>query len=665
MKTADPPCTEVAAVNGSTTYAELHAQVAQQSSPPAISRAGIKPMWRTLAAELALAGFSYLLSVSILYSDGRRVELLWASTVFLIVGFRFIGLYLFGPFRSSLRHTSVHELLGIVKAVGFSSLLVYLSLDGLGLGEEPLPFKLIALDWVFCQILLGGLHFVARLYQTQQLIWRKPSKRVAIVGAGDAGMTLARELSSDTNSPCRPVAIFDDNPQTHGTTICGVPVVGITQQLTQAAESKSVDEVLICIPSATRSEMSRILSICCQAGLPVRTLPTLAELVDGKVSKYDLRSLQIEDLLQRKELLSDPQEVARIVGGQVVLITGAGGSIGSELTRQIAAGNPKQLLLLDKTENSLFYIDREIRERFTGLTVTPLLLDVTQRNRVNEVFGAYKPSLVFHAAAHKHVGLLEQNPAEAIRNNVLGTRNLALAALRNGVERFVNISTDKAVNPENYMGLSKKLTELCIQNLSKQNGSRYMNVRFGNVAGSTGSVLRLFWEQIQKGEPLHVTDPRATRFFMSIPEAVHLILRAACQGNGGETFVLEMGEPVNIYELARSMSILAGFAPGKEVPIHFVGLREGEKITEELWSDWERPTPTAQKGILMIAEQDPLAAHIFPHIDELEFKVTTGDYQGLDDCLTRLFPDFKADRNNPPVSLESELSSPAQISQGV
>jgi len=484
------------------------------------------------------------------------------------------------------------------------------------------------------------------MYWLQQMRWRKRGKRVAVVGAGDAGMSLVTELASDPHSRCRPTAIFDDNARTHGTTICGVPVVGNIECLSEVARSKGIDEVLICIPSATRSEMSRLFTICCHSGLPVRTLPTLTEIVDGRVSQRDLRAPRIEDLLQREELLPDPAEVSEIVRGRVVLTTGAGGSIGSELSRQIAGAGPEKLLLLERTENSLFYIDRELRERFPAIPVEPLLVDMTHRERVIEMLKRHRPSLVLHAAAHKHVGLLELHPAEAIRNNVLGTRNVALAALEYGAERFVNISTDKAVNPENYMGLSKKLTELCIQNLASRNSTRFMNVRFGNVAGSTGSVLRLFWDHIQKGEPLHVTDPRATRFFMSIPEAVHLILRAATQGKGGETFVLEMGEPINIYELAKSMSLLAGFAPGKELPIHFVGLREGEKINEELWSSWEHPIASARKGILVIFQSDTRASRVFQYIEALERDLLSNDEKGLLIRLHKLFPSFAARRDD-------------------
>lgn len=631
---------------------------------PVTQRPRIKRSWLVLGAEVSLAAFSYVFSVDILYNGVQRSGLLWSLALPTVVLLRFLGLYWAGLYKSSLRHASVHDLLNIVKGVGLGSGLIFVILNRLELGGERLPLGAFVLDWALCQTLLAALHFATRIYQAQRLMWHKPLKRVAIVGAGDAGMSLARELASDPESSSRPVAIFDDNPLTHGTTICGIPVIGTTDEITQAAEAKFVDEVLICIPSATRSEMSRIISICCQSGVPVRTLPTLADLADGKVSRRDIRNLQIEDLLQRKELLPEPAEIAEIVGNQVVLITGAGGSIGCELSRQVATARPQRLLLVEKTENSLFYIARELHEHFPTLPVTPLLADVTQRHRMNEIFAAEQPSVVFHAAAHKHVGLLEQHPTEAIRNNVLGTRNVALAALHHGTRRFVNISTDKAVNPENYMGLSKKLTELCIQHLAARNCTRFMNVRFGNVAGSTGSVLRLFWEQIQKGEALHVTDPRATRFFMSIPEAVHLILRAAGQGKGGETFVLEMGEPINIYELAKSMSLLAGFAPGKEVPIHFVGLREGEKVNEELWSEWEHPVPTSQKGILAIAEQDPLAADILRTIDELETRLAVSDHQGLRTCLADLFPSFAAKRKEFAPVNEPILTSTGNNPQG-
>jgi len=325
----------------------------------------------------------------------------------------------------------------------------------------------------------------------------------------------------------------------------------------------------------------------------------------------------------------------------VVLITGAGGSIGAELCRQIAEASPKKIILLDKSENSLFYAHRDVAARLSSSHVRPVLLDILQRGRLRELLFDEGPEIIFHAAAHKHVGLLELHPQEAIRNNVMGTRNVAEAALESGCARFVNISTDKAVSPRSYMGLSKKLAELYIQELARTHRKPFCNVRFGNVAGSSGSVLRLFWEQIQKREPILVTDPRATRYFMSIPEAVHLILRAASLGKGGETFVLDMGEPMNIYELAKDMMLLAGLKPGRDLPIHFIGLKEGEKIEEDLWADWERPMRSEAERIFTITEQNPMGRRILGRVRKIEDLLLRDDHEGLLDYLKQIEPEFK------------------------
>ena len=429
--------------------------------------------------------------------------------------------------------------------------------------------------------------------------------------------------------------------QKWGRTIYGVPVLsGGIAKLSAAVAMTKAEEILICIPSASVAQMREILRACRQAGVPVRTLPSIAELLGGSVSPRDLRSPRIEDLLQREEIPVDVEATRKVVGGKVVLVTGAGGSIGSELCRQIAEARPRRLLLLDKSENSLFYVNLEASERMGAAGVKPLLIDVTNRERVSEMMRNERPEIVFHAAAHKHVGLLELHPQEAIRNNVIGTRNIAEAALEAGVCHFVNISTDKAVNPRNYMGLSKKLTELCIQELAQNCRTRFMNVRFGNVAGSTGSVLRIFWDQIQKGGPIRVTDPRATRYFMSTREAVNLILRAAALGQGGETFVFDMGEPVNIYELAKTMALFAGRTPDKDLPIEFTGLAEGEKITEELWEEWERPTPTGADRILVVNEVNPLSHGILRHIGAMEEFVRRGEGGPLLAYLRHVVPGF-------------------------
>jgi FlaA1/EpsC-like NDP-sugar epimerase len=426
-----------------------------------------------------------------------------------------------------------------------------------------------------------------------------------------------------------------------------------------AIESRA-EEILMCIPSATASQTQHVGHACREIGLPVRTLPSLTELPGGKVSLPVLCSPRIEDLLQRERISLDINETRAVVSGRVVLVTGAGGSIGSELCRQIADAGPARLLLLDKSENSLFYVHREICERMDSVRVQPILVDLTCRGSLHEILMRERPELIFHAAAHKHLGLLELHPMEAIRNNVLGTRNIAQEAIRCGATHFVNISTDKAVRPKSYLGLSKKLTELCIQELAQEENKRFSNVRFGNVAGSSGSVLRLFWEQIQKGAPIRVSDRRATRYFMSAREAVHLILRAAALGNGGETFVFEMGQPVNIYELAKAMMLFAGLQPEGDLAIEFTGLNEGEKVTEELCEDWETLVPTEDRRILRIAEQDPQAHGILTKIAWMEHLLERGDRAELLAYLDHFVPEFQ-EKRRPRNSVAPQTMRPAKV----
>jgi FlaA1/EpsC-like NDP-sugar epimerase len=595
-----------------------------------------------ICAEIVIAAVSYVLAIYVLsetHEPGWAAEILRATFGFLIL-FRLAGLVTAGLYRRSLRYASIPDLISICKIAIFSSLIFW----AFAWSQFPglrLPFALIVLDCLFLQLLWGSLHFGSRILKTQQAVRRTHGRRVLIVGAGDAGMTLLKELSTDPTSACKPIALVDDDPAKSNRSMYGVPVVSGTKDIAKLAAKMYAEEILICIPSATPSQMKDILTVCRASRLPVRTLPSLTELAHEKVSRCQLRSPKITDLLDRTEILIDLQETRRIVGGKVVLVTGAGGSIGSELCRQIAQASPQKIILLDKSENSLFYVHREVSQLCEASRVKPVLADILNRDRLRELLRSERPEIVFHAAAHKHVGLLELHPQEAIRNNVIGTRNIAEAAMECGAARFVNISTDKAVSPRSYMGLSKKLTELYIQELARTHRKPFSNVRFGNVAGSSGSVLRLFWEQIQKGEPILVTDPRATRYFMSVPEAVHLILRAAALGKGGETFVFDMGEPLNIYELAKTMTLFAGLEPGRDLPIEFIGLKDGEKIEEELWADWEQPVHTKAERILVIAQQNPSARGILCKIRKMETLLQCDDQKGLLEYLSEIEPGFK------------------------
>jgi len=605
-------------------------------------------------AHLALVFPSYALSIFAV-SEGRGDT--WALEVFretigTLVVLRLASMLWLQLHRRSLRHANALDLIAILKAVSLSSLLFWVTTLFL-FRRLSLPSAVFLMDAAFLILLWCGLHFGSRVLRARNAAARKAGKPVLIVGAGDAAATVLKELTLDSRSLCRPVAIVDDDPHKLGRSICGVRVEGGTTDLGRIVAEKKADEILICIPSASRWQMREILRGCRESNVPVRMLPSISELVGGKASREDFRRPRIEDLLQRDGIEVDARETRNVVGGKTVLVTGAGGSIGSELCRQIAAANPRKLLLLDHSENSLFYAHLEAREQLGADRAKPLLMDLLEADCLREMMRRERPDVVFHAAAHKHVGLIEMHAREGIRNNVLSTRNVAEGALECGAKRLVNVSTDKAVRPQNYMGASKKLTELCIQELARQTGARFCNVRFGNVAGSTGSVMRLFWDQIQKGGPVRVTDPRATRYFMTISEAVHLILRASALSAGGETFVFDMGEPVNIFELARTMMLFAGLKPGADVSIEFTGLQAGEKLHEELWEDWERATPTECPRIFAIRDQNAAARGILANICRLEELLAPEDNQRLLQFVQEIVPEFR------PASPPSGASSMA------
>lgn len=553
-------------------------------------------------------------------------------------------------YRRSARYACILDLIEVVKAVGLSSL-VFAFFICLRFPSLNFPVALFVLQAMFLFVMWSGLLFGARILQVQNAAKRIPGKRAIVVGAGDAGIAVLKEISLDSTSARVPVAILDDNVQKRGRTLYGVRILGGTNQVAKIAAETRADEILICIPSATRTQMHDILDACRRSNLPVRSLPSIAEILDrtpsGIVSSHDLCSPRIEDLLQRERVEVDTAKARQLIRGKSVLVTGAGGSIGSELCRQIAAAGPRKLILLDKSENSLFYVHREAREQLNKAAVNPYLADLVERCHVTAILKQEQPDIVLHAAAHKHVGMLELHPGEAIRNNVIGARNIAAAALESGAARFVNISTDKAVNPCNYMGLSKKITELCIREFARlagDRGTRFSNVRFGNVAGSTGSVLKLFWEQIQKGGPIRITDARATRYFMSVPEAVHLILRGAALARGGETFALDMGEPLNIYELARTMALFAGLKPHVDIAIEFTGLQAGEKTAEKLWEDWEYSIAAGSERLLEIRERSGNGREVLAKISRMETFLSANDTDGLLQYLDEAFPDFRANR---------------------
>jgi FlaA1/EpsC-like NDP-sugar epimerase len=602
-------------------------------------------------AELALVALSFVFTTSFFANSTgasmpTQVLLIFLPLVLVIRG---MSLQLFGVCDRSFRHAGIADVIAIGKSVGTSSVLLYFfSLILKSRAGIVLPGQLIIGDSITLFLLLSAFHFNARIYHYSAENQAKAgvnSRRVVIIGAGDAGASVLKELLDTPRSGIIPVAVVDDDLAKKGTLICGVPVAGTIADLSEVLFTYQGSEVLICIPSATQGQRHRILATCLKCGVPVRTLPCLADLLTYRASSRDLRAVSIEDALQRDRFVPDHSLATTLVGGKVVLVTGAGGSIGSELCRQIAAANPKRLILIDKSENSLFYCHMGLEEAFPGLQIIPFLADVTDNHSVREVFVREEPDFVFHAAAYKHVGMMELHPDQAIRNNVLGTKNVLMAAIEAGVKTFVNVSTDKSVNPRCFMGLSKKLTELLVRDFAQRYGVQYMSVRFGNVAGSTGSVLRIFSEQIKKGQPIRITDPHATRYFMSIPEAVSLILCAASLGNGGETFIFNMGTPVNIYELARALTLFAGIVPGEELPIQFTGLKEGEKVSEELWEDWEIPHATENPHVFRLTGYDPLSIEILPAVQQMQELLAMHDQPGLLEYLDEIAPSFAMQRS--------------------
>lgn len=616
-----------------------------------------------VCAEMALVVVAYVATISIF--QGAKGEA-WArhavdALPYLLI-IRFGCFLYFGTFKSMVRHAGIADAIRIAEAVLVGS---FIFAGASVLWRRPLRFSppFYAVDTTLLLGFLFAMHFGFRVFQAQRAMSRRYGKRAVILGAGYAGATVTRDLALDATSKVIPVAILDDDRVKHGADICGVPVVGSLDQLKRIVREKEVDEILMCIPSATRADTRRILTNCLECQVPVRLLPSVGQLVNGHVSQRDLRSIEIDDLIQRDEIAYDAAIVSSVVGGKTVLVTGAGGTIGSELSRQIAAANPRRLLLLDKSENSLFYSHLEISERFPQVEIKPLLVDITQNDVICRIFADEKPDIVFHAAAHKHVGLLEMHPAEAIRNNVLGTRNLLICAAEAGVERFVNVSTDKAVNPRCFMGLSKRITEMMTQEVAKTASTRFINVRFGNVAGSSGSVLKIFQDQVEKGKPLRVTDPCATRYFMRVSEAVYLIFRAAALGKGGDTFILEMGEPINIYELARTVSLASGFIPEEELPIEFVGLRQGEKLHEELWEDWEDPRPTELGQIFVISKIKRPSFSVLHETTKLEELLESGgDINKLTESVRRLVPSFSPNVSQENASNKQAAKNPVSLS---
>jgi FlaA1/EpsC-like NDP-sugar epimerase len=560
------------------------------------------------------------------------------------------------------RYTSIDDLLNIIKASGISSLLV-VTLVAFTHGLAGFARAAFVIDWGLTVFLIAGYRVGIRLY-----FWLGPkdrlssfrfltlfklkkgersgAKKLLILGAGDCGEKIYREIQDNASLRYEVVGFLDDDLAKVGKLLHGVPILGTTSELKSFARRIGAEETLIAIPSATSAQMRALLARCEESGLPSKTVPGMGELIDGKVSVKAIRDVDYRDLLGREVIRLDEDRIAAYLEKARVLVTGAGGSIGSELCRQICRFNPSCLILYDRAESPLYEIDLELRTDYPEARVVAILGDIRDPSQLSRTLSDYQPQVVFHAAAYKHVPMMELQPWKAVRNNILGTRHVMDLSREHGVERFVLVSTDKAVRSVNVMGASKRVAELLVQN---QNGcelarTKFITVRFGNVVGSVGSVVPLFKKQIERGGPVTVTHPEVTRYFMTIPEACQLILQAGAMGEGGEIFILDMGIPVRIVDMARDLIRLSGFEPDVDIKIEFVGLRPGEKLFEELITSGEGIVPTSHEKILVLrgkpCDQDRLNAVI----DELTKLALEQDGAGIRAKLQEIVEDY-----NPPT----------------
>ena len=506
---------------------------------------------------------------------------------------------LFKLYRSVWRFASSTELLNVIGACTCS---IGLQIIGMSLLRMRMPISYYLMKYVLLIVGVGMVRFayrILRMLQERRLFGgeKDQKKNTMIVGGGEAGAMIIKEFQNSEYLNQRICCVIDDNASKQGKYLRGIKIMGGREDIVRLAKELQIEEIIVAMPSAPQSEVRDILNICKETGCEMKVLPGLYQMIKGEVSISKLRRVEIEDLLGREPIRVQLDEIMGYVAGKVVLVTGGGGSIGSELCRQVAAHEPKQLIIFGIYENNAYDIQQELKNKFPALDLTVLIGSVRNTHRMNSIFEKYRPDIVYHAAAHKHVPLMEDSPNEAIKNNVFGTYKTALAADRYGVKRFVLISTDKAVNPTNIMGASKRICEMIIQMMNRHSKTEFVAVRFGNVLGSNGSVIPLFKKQIEKGGPVTVTHPDIIRYFMTIPEAVSLVLQAGALAKGGEIFVLDMGEPVKILDLAENLIRLSGYKPYEDIDIEFTGLRPGEKLYEELLMSEEGLQETANKLI--------------------------------------------------------------------
>lgn len=563
----------------------------------------------------------------------RNIELLCLDLLVTPFIFWAVGLY-----QGYLRYAGLDDLLRLARAVCYRTVtlifLFYLA------GFFGLSRAVIIISTVLLLLLAGGMRLAPRFHREFFSARRRgAAPRALIIGAGDSGEALLRELRKRADAGLNAVGFIDDDRDKQGVKIHGVPVIGTSQNLASLIEASGVRDVIVAIPGLAAPEMRRIFQICRDADVRLRTVPTRGEIERGVARAGQIRAVQLEDLLGRDVVSMDQVALRASLHHRRVLVTGAAGSIGRELAHQVALYDPELLLLVDRNENNLFYLEHDLRQRHPAARMEVLIADVADRGRLTEIFRQYRPAVVLHAAAYKHVPLMESNPLEALKNNVVATRSLAELSAEFGVERFIYVSTDKAVHPTSVMGATKRLGERLVKSMSTGR-TRFMAVRFGNVLGSDGSVVPTFRKQIAAGGPVTVTHPETTRYFMTIHEAVQLVLTAGAMGDGGETFLLRMGEPVRIVDLARNLIELSGLVPDKDIRIVFTGLRPGEKLQEELQARQEVALPTSSEKIMVLTGVEPLGESGWRSLGELDQALAEGRPADALRLFRLLVPDY-------------------------
>jgi len=612
-----------------------------------------KNFWVIVGIDVALVCASYVLAYLIRFEGDIPPEQLslLRHTLPWIVPLKIAVFFWLGLYRGMWRYTSIADLINIIKAAVISAGAIALALLILR-HFEGFSRSVLVLDGLITVFLVGGIRMLIRVYIQRNIPAsffnptffpffnpdREKRTRLLIVGAGDAAEKMLREILENPRIHYRPVGFLDDDPRKRGQAIHGVPVLGAIEEI----ETLPIqfDEILIAIPSARGDVMRRVVELCDRTGKRYRTIPKIGELIEGRISVNAIREVRLEDLVGRQEVRLDPATISRFLCGKRILVTGAGGSIGSELVRQISRFQPEVVGLLDFSEFNLFRVEQEFHRRLRSLPTESFLTDVRDRDALNAVMEHFRPHVLFHAAAYKHVPMQENHPREAVLNNVLGTRNLVELAIEAEVERFVLVSTDKAVRPTNVMGATKRVAELFVESMNGRQVTRFVAVRFGNVFSSSGSAIPIFQEQIAAGGPVTVTHPDVRRYFMSIPEAAQLILQAGAMGEGGEIFILDMGEPIRIVDMARDLIRLHGLEPDKDIAIEFTGLRPGEKLHEELITAGEGIVPTGHEKIMVLRGKTLDAAALLAKIEALLAISRHGDGEAIRRKLRDIVPEY-------------------------